>query len=73
MVIAKRIVAWRESKGLDQHEFADLVGVTHAAVYQWERGMTSPSLATLEKIAKKLGVTMERFYGEVPPKAKAAS
>ena len=76
MDIGHRIRAWREAKGWTQQQLADAVGVTHAAVYQWELeggdSKTTPSLARLESVAKALGVSMERFFGRVP-KAKAAS
>lgn len=75
MSIAARIKSWRESKGWTQQQFAEAVGVTHAAVYQWEgtNGYhATPSLDSLEKIASALGISMERFYGRIP-KAKAAS
>lgn len=75
MDVGARIKAWREAKGWSQQELAEAVGVTHAAVYQWEdtgENKTTPSLSKLEKVADVLGLSMEKFYGRVP-KAKAAS
>jgi transcriptional regulator with XRE-family HTH domain len=75
MHVGARIKAWRDAKGWTQQELADAVGVTHAAVYQWELtddNKTTPSLTHLEAVVAALGITMERFYGRVP-RAKAAS
>jgi transcriptional regulator with XRE-family HTH domain len=74
MDIANRIKGWRVAKGLTQQELAKAVGVSHAAVYQWEgtKGhAATPSLDNLEKVATALGLSMERFYGRVP-KSRAA-
>lgn len=73
--VGKRIAAWRAARGWTQQQLAEAVGVTHAAVYQWEgtNGYhATPSLDNLEKVVAALGITMERFYGRIP-KAKAAS
>lgn len=72
MDIGQRIAAWREAKGLSQQQLAEKIGVTYAAVYQWEvdgESRTTPSLTKLEKCAEVFGVTMEQFYGPIP-KAK---
>lgn len=71
-----RIKAWREVKEMTRQELADEVGVTVAAVYQWEGSgghITSPSVAHLEKIVSALKITMGEFYGRVPRTRKAAS
>jgi transcriptional regulator with XRE-family HTH domain len=73
--VGKRIAAWRASRGWTQQQLADAVGVTHAAVYQWEgtKGhQTTPSLESLEKVVDALGITMERFYGRIPKASKAS-
>jgi transcriptional regulator with XRE-family HTH domain len=71
MNVGLRIAMWRKWKGWTQHQLADAVEFTNAAVYQWETGRTTPSLESLQKIVDALGISMERFYGRVP-KAKAA-
>jgi transcriptional regulator with XRE-family HTH domain len=67
--IGSRIAGWREAKKLTQQQLADEIGVTRAAVYQWELGQTVPSTRHVEKVAEICGVTMERFYGRVPKRA----
>jgi len=75
--VGKRIAKWREAKGLTQQDLARAVGVTHAAVYQWESDdadtHTTPSLENLEKVAAAFGVTLAKFYGPVPKKRRSAS
>ena len=82
MDIGARIAAWRRAKGWSQQELAEACGVTVAAVYQWEPGLKkdgdpkttiTPSLVMVERVAKSLGLTMERFYGRVPARRKSAS
>lgn len=76
MDLGARIAAWRKNRGLTQRELAEAIGVTAAAVYQWEGtgdSHTTPSQGNLEKVVGVLGLTMERFYGAIPKvKAKAS-
>jgi DNA-binding XRE family transcriptional regulator len=53
--LAFEIRALREKKGLSQRELAELVGTTQSAIARLEGGNISPSLPTLDKIAKALG------------------
>jgi transcriptional regulator with XRE-family HTH domain len=72
--LCERIARWREHKGLSQQQLASKIGVTVAAVYQWEgtgESKTVPRLENLTALVEALGLTMERFYGRLP-KARAA-
>lgn len=73
MTVGARIAAWRKVRNLSQQELAELVEVTHAAVYQWEKRQTTPSQDHLEAVAKALGLTMEKFYGRIPSGSARAS
>lgn len=53
--LAFEIRALREKKGLSQRELAERVGTTQSAIARLEGGNISPSLPTLDKIAKALG------------------
>lgn len=82
MNVGERIAAWRKARRLTPQDLAATVGVSAAAVYQWENGLQrdgeprqeiKPSLDNLEKVVSALGLTMERFYGPIPKtKRKAA-
>jgi transcriptional regulator with XRE-family HTH domain len=76
MTLGSRIAAWRRARGFSHRELAKAVGVTRAAVYQWEgsgESQTTPSLPHLEAVVKVLGLTMEKFYGPLPKREAKAS
>jgi transcriptional regulator with XRE-family HTH domain len=80
MDLGTRIRLWREARGLNQRDFAKQVGVTPSAVSYWESAACEPTHESVEKIADALGITVSRFWGEVPkarrvkgPKAKRAA
>ena len=49
----------REKAGLSQAAVAKELGITGAAVCQWEKGKTSPKLPMLRKIAKLYGCSVD--------------
>jgi DNA-binding XRE family transcriptional regulator len=53
-----RITVWREHRGLSQKDLAAKAGMTAAQLCEIEGGKRSGSIATLRKIAKALGVTV---------------
>ena len=57
--ILKRL---RESAGLSLRTFADQAGFSASFLSQVENGMVSPSIASLEKMASKLGVTLADLF-----------
>jgi len=54
--IGEKIKHRREDKHITQHELAKQLGITPAAVCQWETKGTVPRAKTLAKIAKALGL-----------------
>ena len=71
MKLSERINRWRESRsGLTKAELARKVGVSSAAVAQWESGDTEPTHDSVEAIAKAIGISLPEFWGD-PPKRKA--
>lgn len=52
--IAMQIVALREQAGLTQVELAERTGISQADVSRIERGATSPTAKTLQRIAEAL-------------------
>lgn len=60
--LANKIRFFREQHGLSQRALAEAAGVSAAALSQIESGQTSPSVATLEKLADGLGISMAAFF-----------
>lgn len=50
--------AERMAKGMTQAALAEKVGVSSAAIAQYELGTKSPSIATAERIAAALGTNI---------------
>jgi len=75
MDVGDRISHWRAVKGLSREDLAQAVGVSVAAVYQWEGSekieRTNPSTTHLIKVAKAFGITLSDFWGELPRLSKA--
>jgi transcriptional regulator with XRE-family HTH domain len=69
MVISERLRAIRVQKDLSQGDIEERTGLKRCYVSRVENGHTVPSIETLEKLARALGVPMyQLFYdGEAPP------
>lgn len=63
MSTAKLIREGRLKLGLTEQKFADAVGVSRAAVQQWERGKTAPNRARQAAVARKLGISVTQLMG----------
>jgi transcriptional regulator with XRE-family HTH domain len=61
MHIGQRLRALREVKGLSQGDIERRSGLLRSYISRVEGGYTAPSLATLEKFAKALGVESYQF------------
>jgi len=60
--LGKMLKAYREKKGMTQMQLAKRAKVTQAYVAMLETGVkNNPSLATLRRIAKALGVSVEQL------------
>lgn len=62
MDISKNIKRIREAKGLSQKEVISAIGMGAAQYSRIENGKTDPSVSTLTKIAKALGVAMPELF-----------
>jgi len=60
--VGDKIRMLREQQGLSQRGLADAAGISAPALSQIESGQTSPSVATLEKLADGLGIAMAAFF-----------
>ena len=61
--IAKNIRVYRELHGMTQKDLADQLGVTKAAVNNWETGNNSPDIETLMKICRLFKTTPSAMAG----------
>ena len=58
--IAKNIKKYRKESGLSQDKLARLADISHATIIKIESGgIQSPTIDTVQKIAKALGVGLE--------------
>ncbi len=53
-----RIRKLREAKGLSLRTLAEKAGVDFSEIYRIEAGKVTPRFATLEKLAKALGISV---------------
>jgi len=63
--IGQRIRQERNKLRLTQEQLAELAGVNESYIGQIERAAKNPSLESLIKIAKALGVTLDYFLMDV--------
>ena len=61
MTIGKNIKRLRQNKGLTQEQLGEILGLTGQAVSKWENDQTCPDIASLPKLAKILGVTVDEL------------
>jgi transcriptional regulator with XRE-family HTH domain len=71
MELGERIVRWRERYALSQAALAERIGISPAAVAQWELGQTVPTTQNMQKITEALGISLHDFWGRVPAKKKS--
>lgn len=62
IMIGENIKRIREAKKLSQKEVITAIGMGAAQYSRIENGKTDPSISTVEKIAKALGVTMAQLF-----------
>lgn len=65
MPVAKRIRTLRNTKGLSVRALAETCSISPSTLSQIEQGDTSPSVATLEKLAYGLRVPVAAFFTEM--------
>jgi len=65
MTLGERVRDRRKAAGLNQAELAALVGVSQAAVSDWEKGKATPSIGGAGALAKALDVELSWLvYGD---------
>ncbi len=64
--LGRRIRTLREERGLSLSRLATAVGVSESFLSQVERGVASPSVASLRRIAAALGESVAAFFAGAP-------
>jgi transcriptional regulator with XRE-family HTH domain len=59
-----RLKYWREARGLGQGKLAKLSGVAQSTISYIEMGQVSPSVRTMEKLARALGVSISALLDD---------
>ncbi len=57
----------REASGLSQRQLGQLLGVSAAAVCQWESPRANPRVSTLVKVAGAMGFNLQLTISPPPP------
>ena len=57
--IMRAIVEGREENGMTQKQLSDITGITQADISRLENGNANPSLKTLQRLAKGMGMRMQ--------------
>jgi len=72
LIIGDRLRELRESKNMSQGDIEKQTGLLRCYISRVENGHTVPSIETLEKMARALGVPMYElfYYSEEPPSPK---
>ena len=60
--IGLRIRELRTERGISQEDFANLIGMSRSYFGEVETGKRNVAVVNLEKIAKGLGVTLDKFF-----------
>lgn len=64
--IGSQITRWRKLRAWSQRELARRAGIANGALSQVELGHSSPSVATLQKVAKAFGVSLQALMFNEP-------
>lgn len=62
----QRLRKFRRNKDLTQEQLAELVGISVDFVSLIERGLSSPSFATIQRMSEVLEVSVEEFFKPLP-------
>jgi transcriptional regulator with XRE-family HTH domain len=61
--LGKNLKRLREKKNLSQGRIAKMLGVGRSFITNIEHGKTNPTLKTISKLARVLGVSAEKLLG----------
>lgn len=61
--MSKSIIAQRKKRGLTQEELAEKLDVSPATISKWERGISTPELSMVCKLADCFEITVDELLG----------
>ena len=64
MDILKRIYELRVDRGWSEYQLAEASEISQSTISSWYRKDMLPSIGSLEKICKGLGITMSQFFDD---------
>ena len=62
IVVAEKIIEFRQKNNLTQGEFGKLLGISAQAISKWEREVCYPDITILPDLAEALGCTINDFF-----------
>lgn len=62
--VAKRLIYFREMRGITTNKLANLAGISQSAVREIELGTSNPTIETLSYFCEVLGISMSEFFSE---------
>jgi transcriptional regulator with XRE-family HTH domain len=68
--LGERIRSLRDARSMSLKQLADATGLTQSFLSQVERDLTSPSVASLRKIAEALGTSVATFFAGGSPNGR---
>ncbi len=64
MNIAQRLKKVRKQRNLSVYKLAHISGVSQKHIYNIEKGINQPSIDTIRKILKSIGIPLEEFFSD---------
>lgn len=62
--ILSTITKYRESRGWTEYQLAERSGLPQSTISSWYRKDMMPSVPSLDKICKALGITLSQLFAE---------
>ena len=62
ILVAEKIMEFRQKNNLTQGEFGKLLGISAQAISKWEREVCYPDITILPDLAETLGCTVNDFF-----------
>ena len=62
IIVAEKIIEFRNKNNLTQGEFGKLLGISAQAISKWEREVCYPDITILPDLAEVLGCTVNDFF-----------